>query len=434
MDVVIIGGGAAGLAAARVLAKAGVSVELLEAQERLGGRILTVEDSDGQLLELGAEFVHGNPETTLALAKEAGLPLVPVATPHWELRNGTVEPADRAFEGVAQLMRQAQGHGEETSVALFLNRFDGNHPLHGAAEYARLLVEGFDAADPTRASLTAIVDEWTGGAGVQRNQSRIEGGYGRLIAYLASFAKANGVEMRLGTTATSVTWKPNKVAVDAVSGGQPYRVTARCAIVTLPLSILQAASKEAPPVSFTPGLTSKADVLDHLIMGDVLRVVLRFREPFWETISSGRFRGAAFFHARDQEFPTFWTELPEHAPVLTAWTGGPRAERLSSADDATIIEKAVAGLGALFGGTVDVGGHLVQARVHNWQRDPFSRGAYSYVAVGGRKARSGLAAALENTLFFAGEATDDSGEAGTVAGALASGERAAAQVLASFKA
>jgi len=434
MDVVIIGGGAAGLAAARVLAKAGVSVELLEAQERLGGRILTVEDSDGQPLELGAEFIHGNPETTLALVKEAGLPLVPVATPHWELRNGALELADRVFDGVAQLMRQAQGHGEETSVALFLKRFDEKHPLHEAAEWARRLVEGFDAADPTHASLAAIVDEWTGGAGVQRNQSRIEGGYGRLIAYLASFAKANGVETRLGTAVTSVGWKPKEVAVEAVAGGQAYRVVARCAILTLPLSILQAKSSEAPAVSFTPALTSKADALDHLIMGDVLKVVLRFREPFWETISDGRFRGAAFFHARDQEFPTFWTEQPEQASVLTAWTGGPRAERLSSADDATIIHTAVNGLGAVFAGKIDVASQLVDARLHNWQRDPFSRGAYSYVAVGGRKARSGLAAALENTLFFAGEATDDSGEAGTVAGALASGERAAAQVLASFKA
>jgi len=95
---------------------------------------------------------------------------------------------------------------------------------------------------------------------------------------------------------------------------------------------------------------------------------------------------------------------------------------------------AVDGLEAVFAGKIDVASHLVDARLHNWQRDPFSRGAYSYVAVGGRKARSGLAAAVENTLFFAGEATDDSGEAGTVAGALASGERAAAQVLASFKA
>ena len=434
MDVVIIGGGAAGLAAARVLAKAGVSVELLEAQERLGGRILTVEDSDGRPLELGAEFIHGSPGTTLALAEEAGLPLVPVATPHWELRNGALELADRVFDGVAQLMRQAQGHGEETSVALFLKRFDENHPLHDAAEWVRRLVEGFDAADPTQASLAAIVDEWTGGAGVQRSQSRIEGGYGRLIAYLASFAKANGVETLLGTAVTSVSWKPNEVAVEAMAGGQPYRVVARCAILTLPLSILQAKSKEAPAVSFTPALAAKADALDHLIMGDVLKVILRFREPFWETILDGRFRGAAFFHARDQEFPTFWTEPPDQGSVLTAWTGGPRAERLSSADDTTIIERAVNGLEAVFAGKIDVASHLVDARLHNWQRDPFSRGAYSYVAVGGRKARSGLAAALENTLFFAGEATDESGEAGTVAGALASGERAAAQVLATFKA
>jgi monoamine oxidase len=434
MDVVVIGAGAAGLVAARALAQAGLAVELLEAQERTGGRILTLPGTDGAALELGAEFVHGDPAATLALAKEAGLPIVPAGAPHWELRNGALVPADRAFDGVEQLIRQAQGHGEETSVALFLKRFGGDHPLHSAAEWARLLVEGFDAADPTRASLAAIVEEWTMGAGVQRGQGRPAGGYGRLIAHLTSSAESSGVKLKLGTVATTISWKSNEVLVDAVAQGVPYRVSARCAIVAVPLGVLQSAPGETGALVFAPALTGKRDALDHLIMGDVLKVVLRFREPFWERIAGGRFCGAAFFHANDQIFPTFWTALPDRAPLLTAWTGGPRAERLSGADDATIVAAALADTRLLFGSWIDVTAQLVDARVHNWQRDPFARGAYSYVAVGGRKARSGLAAALEHTLFFAGEATDATGQSGTVAGALASGERAAAQVLATFKA
>jgi len=434
MDVVIIGGGAAGLAAARVLGKAGLAVELVEAQERLGGRVLSLPDPDGPPLELGAEFVHGEPKVTLALTREAEVPIVRTATSHWELRDGMLVPADRAFDGVEQLIRQAQGHGEETSVSLFLNRFGEEHPLHGAAEWARLLVEGFDAADPTKASLASIVEEWTCGAGVQRGQGRPEGGYRRLIAHLASIAESNGAQIRLGAVVTSVSWKPNEVVVDAIAQGAPYRISARRAIVAVPLGVLQATPGDLGAIAFTPALAAKAAALDHLIMGDVLKVVLRFRRPFWETIGGGRYRDAGFFHARDQEFPTFWTALPDRAPVLTAWTGGPRAEHLSRASDAVITRAAIAGIQALFGKSVDVSGLLVEAHVHNWQRDPFARGAYSYVAVGGRKAHSTLAAALESTLFFAGEATDESGEAGTVAGALASGERAADQVLATFKA
>src|SRR5262249_23108730 len=198
--------------------------------------------------------------------------------------------------------------------------------------------------------------------------------------------------------------------------------------------VLQAAPGDLGAIAFTPALTARAAALDHLIMGDVLKVVLRFHQPFWETVADGRYHDAAFFHARDEDFPTFWTALPHRTPVLTAWPGGPRAERLSGADDRTVTRAAIAGIQALFGESVDVGGLLSEAHIHNWRRDPFSRGAYSYVAVGGRKAHSGLAASLDGTLFFAGEATDDSGESGTVAGALASGERAADQVLTTFKA
>jgi monoamine oxidase len=161
----------------------------------------------------------------------------------------------------------------------------------------------------------------------------------------------------------------------------------------------------------------------------VLRLVLRFRSAFWEQLDGGRYRDAGFFQSADSAFPTFWTQLPAHAPFLVAWAGGPHAMRLANADLAARVRHATAGLRSFFGGRLDVESQLEAAWLHDWQRDPYARGAYSWVKVGGGRARRSLAAPLQNTLFFAGEATDYEGEAATVAGALQSGLRAAREIL-----
>jgi monoamine oxidase len=93
------------------------------------------------------------------------------------------------------------------------------------------------------------------------------------------------------------------------------------------------------------------------------------------------------------------------------------------------VQRAVKSLDAVFGGRARAESQLVTAWLHDWQQDPFARGAYSYVAVGGHGARKALAAPLRGTLYFAGEAADFEGEHGTVAGALSSGARAARQVM-----
>jgi monoamine oxidase len=431
-DVVVIGAGAAGLAASRMLARAGLAVELLEARPRVGGRILTLPDAAGYPIELGAEFVHGQPEATLRLVEEAGSSIVPGPASHWSLRDGKLAPADDVLQGVQQLIRQAEGIGEELSVAMFLARFAGNESLRPAVDWARMLVEGFDAADPARASLKAIAEEWAGGDGAPRRPSRPAGGYGRLIQFLGDSVRSAGVRLRLDTVVRAVSWKDDEVIVEAGPESTPYRVRARRAVATLPVGVLQAAPGQPGAVRFTPGLESKQKALDHLIMGPVLRVVLRFREPFWETIAGGRYRDVAFFHAPGGEVPTFWTALPDRVPILTAWTGGPSAARLSEADDAEIVQAAVRGAEMLFGAEARVHQLLADAHMHNWQRDPFARGAYSYLAVGGLGAGAALAAPLANTLFFAGEATSEH-ESGTVGGALAAGEAAAQAVLTSLE-
>jgi monoamine oxidase len=209
----------------------------------------------------------------------------------------------------------------------------------------------------------------------------------------------------------------------------PFQVEAARAIVTLPLGVLQQRSGMPGAVRFAPTLRDKRPALARLASGPAFKAVLRFRVPFWEAIAQGRFRRAGFFQSPQADFPTFWTPYPARAPLLVAWAGGPRARRLARVDVAEVTRRAVASATFLFGGRVEVESELEGGYLHDWQSDPFARGAYSYVKVGGQGARKALAQPLLDTLYFAGEAADYGGETGTVAGALQSGACAARMLL-----
>jgi len=197
----------------------------------------------------------------------------------------------------------------------------------------------------------------------------------------------------------------------------------------LPLAVLQRAAGDVHAVRFTPALTEKQRALRYLAAGPVLKVVLRFRSAFWEELDKGRYREAAFFHAPQAQFSTFWTSLPVRTPMLVAWAGGPQTRRIAARDAREVTACAVESAQSVFGKRIDVESQLEAAYFHDWQDDPYARGAYSYVKVGGTAARKALATPLAETLFFAGEAADVEGEAGTVAGALQSGMRAARTIL-----
>jgi monoamine oxidase len=177
-----------------------------------------------------------------------------------------------------------------------------------------------------------------------------------------------------------------------------------------------------PSVRFTPALKEKGASLAKLASGPVVRVAMAFRSAFWEK----EHPGVAFFHSPSAPFPTFWTPLPMHAPLLTAWAGGPKAEKLTGSTPESLLREALASVRSVLGKSEEPIAFLV----HDWQADPYARGGYSYVRVGGTGARERLAAPLEETLYFAGEATDVE-QSGTVGGALASGIRAACEILGS---
>jgi monoamine oxidase len=179
--------------------------------------------------------------------------------------------------------------------------------------------------------------------------------------------------------------------------------------------------------------------MDKLIMGKVIRVILRFRRRFWDDISprsqpSKTLAGMSFLFSDDQWFPTWWTAMPEKLSIITGWAPADSAERLSGNSRSFVIDHALQTLGTLLDlKAAELAALLENAYFHDWQNDPFSRGAYSYGAVGADGAQQALGSPINSTLFFAGEATDITGHNGTVHGAIASGHRAAHEILTSMR-
>ena len=347
---------------------------------------------------------------------------------HWRLENGALNNRDSYFAHTHEVLsRNADRATHDMSLHTLLNTVLKDELTADERDYARMMAEGFDAADPMRVSARSIVEEWTGEMMTNAPQSRPDGGYQPLLAALLGAFPADKVRLKLQTVVREVRWSRGKVEVQGESMGGAFQAHARQAVIALPLGVLQQ-SEGKGAVTFAPALESKRSALRGLIAGPVIKLVLRFHSAFWESLENGRYRDGAFFHAPKCRFPTVWSAVPVRAPILQAWAGGPRATALADASAAELTRAALDTVEALFGKNVDAGGQLDAAYVHDWQRDPFARGAYSYVAVGGGTAREELAAPMDDTLFFAGEATDAE-EPATVNGALQSGERAARAIL-----
>ncbi|MGQ0526113.1 MAG: flavin monoamine oxidase family protein [Betaproteobacteria bacterium] len=426
-DVVVIGAGAAGLAAAADLARAGCSTLVMEARERIGGRCWSLPVPGVPVpVELGAEFIHGRPRATLSLIRDGASARVDALRKPWVVKAGRLEPRGDYFSEIQAAMNADRTlDRRDMSFDAYLERALQHRVSQEACVYARMLVQGYDAADPARASARAIVAEWTqAGASAL---SRPLAGYGPLLKQLYDKASAGTVKIQLHTVVRSVQWRRGFVDVAAESRGRIFRTTAARALITLPAGVLQAKAHSAGAVDFEPTLNGKRAALRRLGVGPVIKVALHFRSAFWETVDRGRYRHGTFFHCPGAAFPTFWNALPVRVPLLMAWAGGPHAERMAGATRADIVKRALNGLRRMFGKAVE--SHLAGAHLHDWQQDPYARGAYSYVMVGGEQARKALAATVANTLYFAGEATDVEGEAGTVAGALQSGRRAAREII-----
>lgn len=427
-DVIVIGAGAAGLAAAQVLSEGGCSVVIVEARDRIGGRIHTLRDVKLKMpIELGAEFVHGRPEITWKMIEKAGLVALDLPFEHKRYeRRRLVDLSDVNAELNSVMSGLAHLGSRDKSFAQYLRDQRGGGAKAEARRFAIHFIQGFDAADPERISVQSLAEEHQGIGDIEdETQYRLLDGYGSLIDLLRRSLNHDRVKIRLCCRISEIHWQKSKV--DLLSD-HFQALRASRALITLPLGVMQLPPERPGAIRFSPEISKWRSDAQGLAFGSVVKAVLHFRTAFWE--EKKELRNAAFLHHPAAAFPTWWTMRPLHVPVLTAWAGGPKAVALAGLSKRALIKAAVQSLSPM----VKISARrltemIEQFYFYDWGSDPLARGAYSYVAVGGMSARAKLAQPIDGTLFFAGEALDTSGQASTVAGALVSGQRAARQIL-----
>ena len=435
-SVLIIGAGAAGLAAARDLSRAGCEVIVLEARDRIGGRVFTLAEPDSPApIELGAEFIHGRSPAVWGLAKAAHLKIHEVSEHHWYFDDGKLSKSRDFWRKVQSLMRRMKSRDSDLSFQQFLKSIPDNADMRRAKEMATQYVEGFHAADINRVGIHGLVKANEAAHSINGNESfRFQNGYASLVQALRGAAETYGATFHLNTNVTAINWQGNQVEViaESASGRSTYQASAL--VITLPLGVLQVGAKDGG-IQFAPELpAAKQLAIQQLAVGNVIKINLVFRERFWEEVKlwdeKGEvvsFKDAGFFHYPDAAVPTWWTQLPIRAPLLVGWAGGPQADCLRN--EGALLDRAIDSLSLILGtSTGEIRHQLEASHIHDWHDDRFSRGAYSYVTVNGLEAQQVLSQPLDNKLFFAGEATC-TGHVGTVHGAIQSGQRAAREIL-----
>ncbi len=451
-DIVVIGAGISGLAAALDLTRAGMAVEILEGRGRIGGRILTEQDPTlHQAVELGAEFIHGLPPEIWLPLQRHNLKVTEVAGDPWCSIDQKLNKCDFFSQADKILSQMDDKHPDESFLDFLARCFPGDDHSE-AKEWATRYVTGFNAANAEDVSVHWLVHNRKAEEQLEGDRAfRIAGGYQKLVDLFAQGLASTGAgkgasgrtQLHLSTVVREIRWGKGTLRIEAHTPRGSRTIESPRALVTLPLGVLQSGDF----VRFKPELPSdKQEALDHLVMGKVMRVTLCFRDAPWEHVAqalmnptplSDKGRGTHgdlsnlnFLFSHDDYFPTWWTQMPERVPMITGWSPAHCAERLAGMSEGPLIDKALESLSNLLGlEKAQLRSQLNAAYLHNWDTDPFSRGAYSYVRAGGEGCQATVATPLANTLFFAGEHTDTTGLNGTVHGAIASGRRAAREIL-----
>jgi monoamine oxidase len=416
-SVIIIGGGIAGLRAAKILCSQKKQVVLLEARSRLGGRIDTIipDHFPGTVLECGAEFIHGELPATVGLLHQYKIPFHRVLG---EMVNLSKEKS-AAHEGSAwnKMLEKMSALKKDISLSGFLDEHFAGEKNISFNNSIKKYAAGFDLADPHTASSRSLYREWNGGSD---NQFRIEGGYKKLIDALHDDCLQSGCEIFTSTVINEIRWRKNSVRVSTTTG---KLFSASKALITIPAGIFKDETKKGF-IHFNPAIPEKISAFKDIGFGAVIKIFLLFKTAFWRSA----YKDGGFFFT-PFSVPTWWTQEPEKNNLLTGWLGGYDVKKWDQQPDEKILEAAINSLALSF----DLHKNqlqelLVYSKIINWNKEDFSNGGYCFSTLNSATAKNQLAEPTENTIYFAGEAVYDGQMQGTVEAALQSAMETAAKM------
>ncbi|GAA1515274.1 monoamine oxidase [Agromyces terreus] len=429
VDTIVIGAGVAGLTAARLLTRAGRSVVVLEARDRIGGRVWT-DRSDGEATDLGASWIHGITGSPVAAAAEAfGMPTAeftvggyqpdsrPIAyygpdgdrLPDAAARRfaDDVRAVDAELLGVVAASAPLASYRDVTEIALAR--------LHWDPERTRRVREYLEhrSEEQYGAWIEDLAAHGLDDDSIDGDEVVFPDGYDRLAEHLAE-----GLDVRLEHVVTRVRWSGDGASVATERSGA---FTANRVVVTVPVGVLRSDAFEIDPPLPEP----VAGALSRLEMNAFEKIFLRFPTRFWDAgVYAIRQQGAEgrWWHS--------WYDLTDlhGTPTLLTFAAGPAAEATRDWSDERVVESVLAQLKRLYGDRVEQ-----PARVHRtaWQDDPFARGSYAFMTPGSTTDdHDALATPVGGVLHLAGEATWTDDPA-TVAAAMFSGHRAACDIVGS---
>lgn len=421
-DIIVVGGGAAGLMAAKILSEAGKKILLLEARDQLGGRIQQLQ-SFSFPVEGGAEFIHGNLKTTFAVLKGAGMKKEKIKGQFCRVEKGKWSVHSQPVPHWNLLIKKMKACNEDMSVEDFLNKYFTEKKYDVLKVQFKKYVEGYDAADTKYVSVLSIKNEMEN---EDEEQYRPVAGYTSLINFLKEASVKNNTVIKTGEPVKEI-MMTNKIEVITSSG----KYFSKKIIIAVPVGVLQARKNNKSFIRFPSLLNNYITAAKKIGNGGVIKFLLEFDKAFWleKKFLKNKKVSAPSYIFSEEIIPTWWTQFPSTVPLLTGWLAGPRARQMKSFSAKKFENIMLGSLSSILSvEKSELVKKLLNYKIMNWIEEPHILGGYSYATLKTQKAREILLTPFNDAFYFAGEYITQNSSA-TVDAALQSGKFVAMEIL-----